>query len=96
MSLAIERVVVQVASADKRKIEAKAKRLDITLSELMRRASFSYTSEAEDVELGVIADAANKAAKNAIAYIDDALSFIHASNLRLASMEKKAIAKKGH
>lgn len=95
MPLAVERVVVQIAPTDKRKIEEKAKRLDLSLSELMRRASFSYTSEAEDDELGVLADAAKVAAKNSIAAIDDAMSFIDASNIRIAAMEQKSKIAKG-
>lgn len=87
MTLAIERIVVQIAPTEKRKIEAKSKKLGISLSELMRRASTTYSGKEEDAELIVLADAAKQAADNAMASIDDALSFIAASNKRIAKME---------
>jgi hypothetical protein len=89
MSLAIERVVVQIAPADKRRIAAKAKKMDVSLSELMRRASFAYTSDEDDDALGALADAAKKSADNCVHAMDDALSFIKASNQRIAAMEGK-------
>ena len=90
MPFAVERVVVQIAPEDKRRISAKAKKLDIPMSELMRRAAFAYSSKEDDVELGALADAAKSAADNAAASIDDAMSFIRKSNLRIAAMERKA------
>lgn len=92
MSLAIERVVVQITSADKRKIEAKAKKLGLPLSEMMRRSAFSYTSETEDADLGALANRAKQSADNSVAAIDDALSFIEASNKRIAAMERAGAA----
>ncbi len=90
MSLAIERVVVQIAAEDKQRISAKAKKLDIPLSELMRRAAFAYSSKEEDAELGRLAESAKAAADSAAASIDDAVSFIKKSNLRIAAMERAA------
>ena len=90
MSLAVERVVVQIAAEDKRRITAKAKKLDIPLSEMMRRAAFAYPSEGDDVELGVLADAARRAADSAVASIDDAVGFIAQSNVRIAALEQAA------
>jgi hypothetical protein len=90
MSLAIERVVVQIAPADKKRISEKAKKQGIALSELMRRAAFAYTGEADDADLARLADAAKKAADAAIDSIDDAMSFIEQSNLRIAARERLA------
>ena len=90
MSLAIQRVVVQIAPEDKRRIAEKAKKLNIPLSELMRRGAFAYTTKEDDAELGMLADAAKRAADSSCASIDDAVSFIEESNLRIASMEKTA------
>ena len=92
MSFAVERVVVQIAPEDKRRISAKAKKLDIPMSELMRRAAFAYSSKEDDLELGALADAAKSAADNAADAIDDAISFIKKSNLRIAAMERKAVS----
>ena len=96
MSFAVERVVVQIAPEDKRRISAKAKKLDMPLSELMRRAAFAYTSKDDDLELGALADAAKSAADNAAASIDDAMSFIKKSNLRIAAMERAAAGARQH
>ncbi len=90
MSLAIERVVVQIAPADKRRIEAKAKKMGLPLSELMRRSAFSYNEDVEDANLSELADRAKQSADNSGVAIDDALSFIQASNQRIAAMERKA------
>ena len=92
MPLAVARVVVQIAAEDKRRISAKAKKLDMPLSELMRRAAFAYTSKEDDAELGLLADAAKRAAGSSAASIDDAVSFIEKSNLRIAAMERAAAA----
>ena len=90
MSLAIERVVVQIAPDDKKRITAKAKKQGIPLSELMRRAAFAYNGEADDADLARLADAARKAADGSIDAIDDAVNFIEQSNRRIASMEHVA------
>jgi hypothetical protein len=89
MSLATARVVVKIAPADKRRIEAKAKRMDLPLSEMVRRAAFSYTS---DSDLGALADRAKQSAGNSVAAIDDALNFIAVSNKRITAMERAVVA----
>ncbi len=90
MAAAVERIVVQTTAQDKRTIAAKAKRLDLPLSELMRRGAFAYQSAEADNTLADLADAAKSAADNAGAAIDDAIDFIATSNLRIAAMEAKA------
>ncbi len=90
MTAAVERIVVQVTSQDKKAIVAKAKQLDLPISELMRRGAFAYQSDASDIELSALADAAKAAADRAGLAIDDALDFIESSNKRIAVMESKA------
>jgi hypothetical protein len=90
MAAAAERIVVQATAQDKREIVAKAKKLDIPISELMRRGAFQYQSTEADVELGALATQAKIAADRAGASIDDALLFIAASNKRIAAMEAQA------
>lgn len=90
MAAAIQRIVVQATSQDKRAITAKAKKLDLPVSELMRRAAFAYQSNDDEIELGALADAAHGAADRASAAIDGALDFIEASNKRIAALEAKA------
>lgn len=91
MGAAVERIVVQATTQDKKAIAAKAKKLDLPISELMRRGAFAYESGDTDAELGALADAAKNAADRAGEAIDDALSFIEASNKRIAAMEAKGL-----
>jgi len=79
MEAAVERIVVQATALDKQAISAKAKRLDLPVSELMRRGAFAYEIGDTDAEMGALADAAKAAA-------------IAASNARIAAMELKAAA----
>jgi len=91
MAAAIERIVVQATARDKKAISAKAKKLDLPVSELMRRGAFAYQSTSADADLAALADAAKAAADRAAASIDDALDFIEASNRRIAAMQAKAV-----
>ena len=90
MAAAIERIVVQATAKEKKAIAAKAKRLGLPISELMRRGAEAYQSADADEELGALADAARAAAERAGASIDSALEFIEASNRRIAALEAEA------
>jgi len=90
MAAAVERIVVQATTQDKKAIAAKAKRLDLPVSELMRRGAFAYQPDEADDELSALAEAAKSAADRAAASIDGALDFIAMSNKRIAAMEAKA------
>jgi hypothetical protein len=90
MAAAVERIVVQTTAQDKKAIAAKAKKLDLPISELMRRGAFAYESSDADNELGALAVAAKGAADRAGAAIDNALDFIEASNKRIDAMAAKA------
>lgn len=90
MAAAIERIVVQATPQEKRQIAAKARRLGIGISELMRRGATAYEPSETDDHLLVVADAAKAAAERASASVDEALAFIHASNKRIASLEAHA------
>lgn len=90
MAAAVQRIVVQATVQDKKAIVAKARLLDIPVSELMRRGAFAYQPSESDAELGALADAAKAAADRAGTAIDNALDFIEASNKRIAAMEAKA------
>ena len=89
MAAAIERIVVQATPQDKRAIVAKAKKLALPISELMRRGAFAYESGEANDDLASLADAAGAAAERAAAAIDDALAYIADSNRRLAALEAK-------
>lgn len=90
MAAAVERIVVQATAEEKKAIAAKAKRLGLPISELMRRGATAYESAQADEELGALADAARDAAERAGASIDSALEFIEASNARIAALEAEA------
>ncbi len=87
---AIERIVVQATPQEKKAISAKAKKLGLPVSELMRRGATAYNSAESDEELGIVADAAMAAANRASGAIDDMLAFVEASNRRIDAMEAKA------
>ena len=90
-----QRIVVQATEFDKRAIVAKAKKLDMPISELMRRGAFAYQSDESDDALSALADAARDAADRSAAAIEDALDFIVASNKRIAAMEVKTLKQTG-
>jgi len=90
MSAAIERIVVQATPQDKKAIADKAKRLELPVSELMRRGAFAYEADDAGDALDALADAAKQAADNAGSAIDEALDYILASNARIAAMEAAA------
>ncbi|MGA8032632.1 MAG: hypothetical protein WCB48_09570 [Casimicrobiaceae bacterium] len=90
MATAIARIVVQATAQDKKAIAAKAKRLKLPISELMRRGAFAYEPNEADEELGALADSAKAAADRAGRAIDNALDFIEASDRRIEAMEAEA------
>lgn len=90
MAAAVERIVVQTTAQEKRAIMAKAKKLGLPISELMRRGATAYRVAEADEELGALADVAKSAAERASASIDSALEFIDASNKRIAALETEA------
>lgn len=87
MSVATERIVVQATAQDKKAIVAKAKKLDMPVAELMRRGAHAYRAAETTDELSALADAARQSADRSGQAIDDAISFIEASNRRITAME---------
>ena len=86
---AVERIVVQATSQEKKAIVLKAKKLGLPVAELMRRGATAYEPAEADEELGVLADKAKAAADRASDSIDDVLAFVEASNKRIATMKLK-------
>ena len=87
---ATARIVVQATAQDKKAIAAKAKRLKLPISELMRRGAFAYEPSEADEELGALADSAKAAADRTGLAIDNVLDFIEASDRRIDAMEAEA------
>lgn len=92
MAASVERIVVKATAAEKKAFVAKARKLGVPTSELMRRGAAAYVAAPADEELGLLADSATSAAERAVAAIDDALAFVDASNQRIAALERKARA----
>jgi hypothetical protein len=90
MGTAVARIVVQATVQEKKAIAAKAKKLKLPISELMRRGAFAYETDEADEELGALADSAKAAADRAAVAIDKALDFIEASNKRIAALQTVA------
>lgn len=88
MNAAVERIVVQATPQEKRAIFSKAKRLDMTVSELMRSAAAQYTPA--DADLLALAEAAQASAQRSMALMDDTFARIAASNARIDAMELAA------
>lgn len=89
-SAAIERIVVQTTREEKKAITAKAKKLGLPVSELMRRGATSYQPAESDADLGMLADTALAAANRASAALDEVLAFVAASEKRIAALEAEA------
>lgn len=87
---ATERIVVQVTPQEKQAIVEKARQLNMTVSELMRRGADEYAPI--DADLIELAKAVQVSAERSIALIDETISRVAASNARIATMEAKAKA----
>lgn len=87
MPSAIERIVIQVTPAEKQSIVKRAEKARLNISEFMRRAAKSFHNIPEDQQLSSLLDRAEKAAKESIAMIDDTLTFVAASDRRIAKLE---------
>jgi hypothetical protein len=88
VSTAIERIVVQTTPQQKQSISAKAARLGLPVSELMRRGAEAYSPD--DGELDTLAAEALASSERSIQAIDHALAFVDASNKRITQMEAEA------
>lgn len=87
----LKKIVVLVSPHEKKFIFAKAKKLGLTVADLMCRGVFAYNPPGFDKNLGALADEAKNAANRASDSIDDVLAFIAASEKRIAAMEAKAL-----
>ena len=85
---AVERIVVQATPKEKQAIVAKARRLNMSISDLMRRGADEFTPASADMlALAAVAEAS---AVRSIAMIDETTRLVDESNARIAAMEGKA------
>jgi hypothetical protein len=89
-SSAVERIVVQATPKEKQAIVAKARRLNMSISDLMRRGADEFTPASAD--LLALAEVAEASAQRSIAMIDETTRLVDESNARIAAMEAKARA----
>lgn len=90
MNAAVERIVVQATPEEKQAIVEKARKLKMTVSDLMRSGATEYAPA--DADLVALAREAQASSIRSMAAIDEALDSIAASNARIAAMEAKARA----
>lgn len=94
MAAATERVPVLMTPAEKKRVVSRASKAGLTTGEYMRRAAEGYRPADDDKALEAMIGEMNKATRNAEAAIEDALSFIAASNQRIEAMEATARGEK--
>jgi len=85
------RIVLQVTVQEKRHFAAKAARLGMTVSELMRRGVVEYFPN--EAHLVAWAAAAEASARRSMAAMDEAYACIEASNARIEAMEASHAAR---
>jgi hypothetical protein len=94
MTTATQRIPVLVTQAEKNQIARMAKDSGLSMGEFLRRAATAFRpTEDEKMLVGMI-DQMNKTTAQANEAIDKALSFVEASNKRIAAMEHKASQRK--
>lgn len=87
MATATERLPVLVTPKEKRQFTLKAKKIGISVGELMRRAATAYNSTEDDKMLEALIIQMNMATENAERVIDKTLLFVAESNKRIAVMD---------
>lgn len=69
-----ERITILVTPAQKQAISAKAKKLNVSTGEVIRRAVESYRHNNEEIVLNALADELNRSVKEARHALKDALA----------------------
>ena len=87
---ATERIPVLMTPVEKTRIVAKAKKAGMKTSEFMRLAAEDYEPGEDEKALVSMINEMNKATANASKSIDEALTFVAASNKRISKMEAEA------
>lgn len=90
MTTATERIPVLVTAHEKSKIAKMAKDSGLSMGEFLRRAAAAFRPSEEDQLLEGMIDQMLKTTEQAGLAIDDAISFVEASNKRIAAMEEKS------
>ena len=89
MSTATARIPVLVTPREKALIEQKARAAGVSMGEYLRRAARGFTQTEDEEALAGMIDQMLKTTARANKAMDEALSFVAASNRRIAALEKK-------
>lgn len=89
MAAATERIPVLVTAKEKAMIAKLAKDAHLSMGEFMRRAAASFRPNEDEKMLEGMIDQMVKTTARAAAAIDDVLTYVKASNERIAEMEAK-------
>ena len=89
MATATERIPVLVTAREKARMAKMAKDAGLSMGEFLRRAAASFRPAEDDKVLQGMILQMVKSTKQASDAIDDALSFVEASNRRIAALEAK-------
>lgn len=87
MTTATARVPVLMTKEDKVQIARKAKKAGMSVGEYLRRAGKSFNPSEDGEALEAMIDQMLKATERADQAIEEALTFVEASNQRIAEME---------
>ncbi len=89
MATSNERIPVLVTSQEKALIARMAKDAHMSMGEFLRRAASSFRPGEDEKILEGMIDQMLKTSARTSAAIDDTLSFVEASNKRIAAMESR-------
>jgi hypothetical protein len=89
MATANERIPVLVTPQEKETIAKMAKDAHMSMGEFLRRAASSFRPSEDEQVLERMIDQMLKTTARASTAVDEALSFVDASNRRIATMESR-------
>lgn len=84
-----QRIPVLVTATEKDQIAKMARDAGLSMGEFLRRAASAFRPSDDDRILEGMIDQVNKTTAQASTAIDEALTFVEASNERIAAMERK-------
>ncbi len=90
MTIASERIVVQVTPKQKKEIAAVARRVGLNTSELMRQAASQFQAVENKQDIDALLRQVQRATQEAEQAMDQALAFIVESNQRIQKLQERS------
>lgn len=90
MGVVTERLPILLTREQKSAIARKARESNMTMGEFLRRAAEAYRPDEDDARYAGMIEQVRKTAVEATAALDNALSFVAASQKRIAALEARA------